>query len=141
MNTPPFESEIQACHACYCRFMDFSIPLSFAVRSQWERWLAEGFKLEDLQVVLKRWSFKVAQGTDAGVMRLSRITDPTTFSEDLLIAHAEKRIRKGAPTPKDRALEQLRPTACEPMSPDAVKSGREAAIRALQACAKNLEQS
>lgn len=140
MNTPPKDAEVQQCHSLYSEYVNFRMPLSFTVRLQWEQFLHAGFTLDDLRLVLRRWRTKIdMKGCDPGVLRLSRLTNPDTFGEDLALAHAEK--RKPAPTPRDKALEQLRPTACEPLAPDKVKSGREAAIRALQACAKNLEQS
>ncbi len=138
MTPTPHSETVEALHACYCRFMDFNMPLTFSVRHQWERWVVEGFRLEDLQLVMKRWSFKVAKGTDAGVMRLSRITDPIVFSEDLALAHAERRIKQG-PSAKDKALGELRPNAVEPRNNGVnVTTGKEAALRALEQMRKEI---
>lgn len=132
---PPRDSEVRTCHQAYCAHIQWQMPLTFHARELWERWLVAGFTEADLRLVLRRWQLKIARGTDAGVLRLSRLLDPDVFGEDLAIAHSEQ---KRVPTPKERAIEQLRPTVSE-LTPQQVKSGREAAAKALSDLAKKLE--
>lgn len=132
---PPRDSEVRSCHEIYCQHVAWSMPLTLHNRELWERWLCAGFCESDLKLVLHRWQFKIMRGTDSGVIRLSRLLDPDTFAEDLALAHSEQ---KRVPTPKEKALEQLRPTVSE-LTPQQVKSGREAAAKALSDLAKRLE--
>lgn len=134
---PPRDNEVRICHQTYCTHIQWQMPLTLHARELWERWLVAGFNEADLRLVLRRWQWKIARGTDAGVLRLSRLLDPDVFGEDLAIAHSEQ---KRVPTPKERAIEQLRPSACE-LTPQQVKSGREAAAKALNDLAKKLGQS
>lgn len=134
---PPRDNEVRTCHQTYCTHIQWQMPLTFHARELWERWLCAGFTEADLRLVLRRWQWKIARGTDAGVLRLSRLLDPDVFGEDLAIAHSEQ---KRVPTPKEKALEQLRPTVSE-LTPQQVKNGREAAAKALSDLAKKLEQS
>ncbi len=138
--TPPLESQVIQLHDCYCKFLDWKMPLSLGIRTQWERYIHEGFTLPDLQMVLKRASFQIAKGIDSGVLRFSRIIgDTARFAEDLALAKAEQRIKREGPTPRDKALGDLRPIVVESRTNGVeAKAAREVALRAIDNMRKEL---
>ncbi len=116
------------------------MPLSLGMRTSWERFIHEEFTISDLQLVLKRASFQIAKGIDSGVLRFSRIIgDTARFAEDLALAKAEQRIKREGPTPREKALGELRPIVVEPRTNGIeAKAAREVALRAIDNMRKEL---
>lgn len=130
-------AQVDAMHQMYCTAADCQLPLTLGRRTCWERLIFEGYGPDDLALVLKRWQTQIRRGMNAGVLRFSRLTDPDSFGEDLVIVHAEQKILNKT-SARDRALRELRPQACEPVNGEAAKHAREIALKALEQMRKEI---
>lgn len=82
----------------------------------WLAFIRTGFTVEDLAFVLRWLQTKIQAGTrNPGCLKFSNlIMRPDAFEEELALAKAEKRNMRPPQTPKQKALEQLRPTVSDP---------------------------
>jgi len=136
----PLESEVQALHALYCQYVNFRLTLNFSNREAWQRFIVAGYTIEDLRIVMTRGCKQIAKGIDSGVIRFSNIIrDLDRFGETLACAKAEQRIKREGPTPREKALNELRPIVVEPRTNGVeAKAAREVALRAIDNMRKEL---
>jgi hypothetical protein len=84
----------------------------------WFDFIQAGFTEHDVLAVVTHLRREIGNGTrNPGALKFSNmIAQLDRFEEDLEVAKATARNRKTAPTPRERVLEQARPTVV-PMTP------------------------
>jgi hypothetical protein len=127
--TPDTNAHIASLHAMWNCATQQSLPLIlFDYQREWgyHQFIKAGFTEQDILTVVRYLQRKIKEGTRLeGALRWSNcIGDITRFAEDLSFARAEERNRKPAPAPRERALEQLRPTAVTLKPEDTQNTGR-----------------
>lgn len=98
-------------HAAYCAATGLDIRLAYDRESDWMLFVHDGFTKEDLLCVvawLKR-EIRAGKRWTSSLYFRNLIKQLDRFEEDLSCAKAA--LRKPEPTARDKALEQLRPTA------------------------------
>jgi hypothetical protein len=108
-------------HAIWNSCTEQNLPLilfDYERESGYHRFTQAGFSEQDIVTVVRYLQRKIKEGTRlTGALRWSNcIGDICRFAEDLAFAKAEERNRKPATTPRERVLEQARPTVV-PMTP------------------------
>lgn len=108
-------------HEHYCELTGFRIRQSVGELNRSHSWYLfnqYGFTDDDLVAVVRYLQRKIKDGSrNAGALKFDNlIVQLDRFEEDLGLARAEERNRKPAPTPRERVLEQARPTVV-PMTP------------------------
>lgn len=113
----------------------FRMGLAFDRERQAFELLRAGITLAEFEMVLTHLMAKVRKGErNIGCVRWSTIVGRIDVCEEELgMAQAERRNLRPAPTPKEQALQQLRPTVSQTTTETAsARQGREIAIAALE---------
>lgn len=107
----------------------------------WHAFIQAGFTLEDLDTVLTWLNRRIREGKrDTGSRRFSTlIANLDRFDEELSMAKAEKRNVRPPVTPKERVIEQARPTVGEQTKAEVnARNAQDVALAALRAMKKEL---
>lgn len=117
----PKESDIKPIHAEYCQLVG-DILLTFDRMYWWGQWLARGWTVAELRLVVAYLQKEIARGNRyPGSLRWSRLIQQTdNFDEELVLARGSMK-RKVPETPLGRAMQQLRPVVAH-VTPNAAAS-------------------
>jgi hypothetical protein len=117
MITPPEQAQINFLDGAYQKLSGIKFHARGVITGReeaWHRFIQEGFTVAQLETVilwLKRGIRE--ERRQPNCLRFSTLIEPDRFDEELGLAEAEKRNLRPAPSPKDIALSQLRPTTTE----------------------------
>lgn len=122
MNHNQMDAAIREVHAVYCTATGMQLRLGLGEynrQAAWFRFLQAGFSNEDLHVVIRYLQRKIREGTrNVGALKFSNLVERLdAFEEELQLARAELKAMQPKATPRQRAVEQLRPTIV-PMTPE-----------------------
>lgn len=136
-------SQISELLGCYCQETGIQLRLSVCDYSRefaLNAFIDAGFTKDDLVFLIGHLKRQIRAGKRyAGALRFSTLLgDLGRFDEELGMARAEQ--RKPQPTPRDRAMSQLRPQATETitLNTKSAHSVSHAALEMLRQCKASL---
>ena len=102
---------IHPLHHEYCRLVGFNLALTIERHYWWTAWLARGWTMEDLRLVIRYLQQQIKEGKrNSGALKWSNlIQDANRYEEDLQMARAEQRNRRPPPAPLERVIGQWSP--------------------------------
>lgn len=112
---PNMQAQINDIHAAFCAATGFQLRMGlgeYTREAAWVRFLNAGFTKADMLLVVRHLKRKVHEGTrNIGALRFSNLVERLdSFEEERGMALAEQRNTKPPMTPKERVLQQARPT-------------------------------
>ena len=151
MNAPTItpeqiETQVSLLHGCYQKYTDLSLPLKSICderRLAWQRFLAAGLNLEDLETVLFFLNREIlAERRRRGCLRFTTlIEDINHFQEELVEARAVTRNTKPAPSPRERVLSAFSPRVSESKPTNSAEPVRVPLARVLAAMRQAVDQA
>lgn len=120
--TPDMHAEIARIHSVFCAATGVELRLGIGEYNRQQAWfqfLKAGFNEHDVLLVCNSLKRKIAKGERLpGALRFRNLIEQLPdFEEELGMARAEQKNMKPKPTPRERVLEQARPTIV-PMRPE-----------------------
>lgn len=122
MKTLSISEQIQAAHALYGYLTGQQIHMRYDRERMWYELLKAGFTLEDISTVITYLQKEIRKGKrNVGALKISNLTQPDRFEEDLAISSVRlrsrpkpaKRFDKPAIKADPNQLEQKRQRALE----------------------------
>lgn len=108
------QKQIEALHALYCQLSGFNLRFIPMHHDRfWYAWIKAGFTEDNLRTVIAWIADGIAKERwTPSRMRFSYLIErPEAFAMELAEAQAVSRNKKAPPSPRERAVESLRPTA------------------------------
>lgn len=117
------DADVNRLHLCYEKMTGFTLPMRSICdprRMAWQRFLARGLTLADLELVIVYLKHEIRESRrNFGALRFSNlIEDLLRFEEELSMAKAWKRNAKPAQSAKERVSEQWSPVMGAKACPD-----------------------
>ena len=116
MNPDPIKHLIQQAHHLYCEQTGQQIRMRMDRERMWYELIRSGFTLQDIKRVITYLQREIREGRrNVGALKISNLTQPDRFEEDLAISRVQLRApthpllnKRTAPKPVPEQLEQDR---------------------------------